>query len=118
MNERERLIELLDHFNRDISKYAGNPKLFVVDDNTELADYLLANGVTVQRWIPASEPPEEGVLVLTLANGKPCENITLHQAYELGRYGSDGEWFVEGWPEWYGAEVTHWQPYPKPPKEE
>ena len=111
---RDRLIEILNEAHQEYYSRLDFTKTYI----EALADHLLANGVTVQRWIPASEPPEEGVLVLTLANGKPCEEITLHQAYELGRYGSDGEWFVEGWPEWYGAEVTHWQPYPKPPKEE
>ena len=53
MPDREKLIELLDGFNRDLSKYAGDPKFFVVDDNIELADHLIANGVTVRergRW--------------------------------------------------------------------
>ena len=49
MIDREKLIELLDNFNRDLSKYAGDPKFFVVDDNCELADHLLANGVTFER---------------------------------------------------------------------
>ena len=49
MDVREKLVELLDNFNRDLSKYAGNPKFFVVDDNIELADYLIARGVTVQE---------------------------------------------------------------------
>ena len=46
-NTREKLVELLDNFNRDLSKYAGNPKFFMVDDHIELADHLIANGVTV-----------------------------------------------------------------------
>lgn len=46
---KEKLVKLLDSFNSDLSEYAGNPKFFVVDDNIKLADYLIANGVTVQQ---------------------------------------------------------------------
>lgn len=56
-----KLVELLDSFNRDLSKYAGNPKFFVVDDNIELADHLIAHGVTVQKhgqWMPYLEEVE------------------------------------------------------------
>ena len=47
MDVREKLVELLDNFHRDLSPFAGNEKLFVVDDNVEQAEYLIANGVTV-----------------------------------------------------------------------
>ena len=57
MDVREKLVEILktkyDHFcdqcgiNKD-SKYIEN-----------LASHLIANGVTVQEWIPASEPPKK-----------------------------------------------------------
>ena len=46
-NTRENLIELLDNFQRDLSYFAGNQKYFVVDDNVKVADYLIANGVTI-----------------------------------------------------------------------
>ena len=45
---KEKLVELLDNFHRDLSPFAGNEKLFVVDDNVEQAEYLIAHGVTVQ----------------------------------------------------------------------
>ena len=35
MDVREKLVELLDNFHRDLSPFAGNEKLFVVDDNVE-----------------------------------------------------------------------------------
>ena len=63
MPDREKLIELLDGFNRDLSKYAGDPKFFVVDDNIELADHLISHGVTVRergRWISDGELDEDG----------------------------------------------------------
>lgn len=50
---REKLIELLDSFQYDLSKYVGNTKYFVVDNHIELADHLISHGVTVRergRW--------------------------------------------------------------------
>lgn len=46
---KEKLVELLDNFHRDLSPFAGNEKLFVVDDNVEQAEYLISHGVTVQE---------------------------------------------------------------------
>lgn len=50
MDVRERLIEIL------------RKPIFpneLVDPIEAVADYLLANGVTVQEWIPVTEPPKE-----------------------------------------------------------
>ena len=47
MDVREKLVELLDNSHRDLSPFAGNEKLFVVDNNVEQAEYLIAHGVTV-----------------------------------------------------------------------
>ena len=44
---REKLIELLDNFQYDLKDYIGNNKAFVVDNHIELADHLIANGVTI-----------------------------------------------------------------------
>lgn len=46
-NTREKLIELLA------------PTSLNFEKAVYLADYLVKNGVTVQKWIPASEPPKE-----------------------------------------------------------
>lgn len=51
MNERERLIELLE----DCQSMEG----YGMDLVEKYADHLLSHGVTVQRWIPASEPPKK-----------------------------------------------------------
>jgi hypothetical protein len=52
-NTREKLIELLANDNC--------PMFMVFGDSMDgLVDYLIANGVTIQRWIPVSEPPKEG----------------------------------------------------------
>lgn len=64
------------------------------------------------RWIPVEERlPDHDELVLVIASGKPKENITLDEAVELATLYSDG-WGLETWPEWTGANVTHWMPLP------
>lgn len=78
-----------------------------------LADHLIANGVTVQQWIPVTERlPNPFVSVLAyLPNHAPCP--TVHECYISG----DGIWCSAAV---YGVEnddVTHWMPLPEPPKE-
>ena len=57
MDIREKLVELLDEV-----QHQGNatPKMqanYVF--NSEVADHLIRHGVTVQEWIPVSDPPKE-----------------------------------------------------------
>lgn len=69
-----------------------------------------------RRWIPVTERlPDYDDLVLVIASGKSKENITLDKAVELATMYSDG-WCLETWPEWTGANVTHWMPLPEPPE--
>ena len=71
-NTREKLIELLK---------SGGVRGFPF--NAALADHLIANGVTVQKWIPVSERlPESGVHVLVA-----CE---MDGQYRNGQYVCDG----------------------------
>ena len=87
--------------------------------NERLADYLIANGVTVQEWIPASEPPKKitnKVIVL-------CKNGYMgYGHYE--DYKGERTWYnlESGKPftDWdledcESYEVTHWMPLPQPP---
>ena len=86
------------------------------------ADRLIANGVTVQEWIPASEPPKKitnKVIVL-------CKNGYMgYGHYE--DYKGERTWYnlESGKPftDWdledcESYEVTHWMQLPKPPKGE
>ena len=112
MNDREKLIELLDNFNYELSDYIGNNKFIVIDNHTELADHLIANGVTVQRWIPVTERlPEDGEIVLvcgsrsgvyTAVHNKPGCYRGWHKLNSKNHY----------------CNPTHWMPLPEPPKEE
>jgi membrane protease subunit (stomatin/prohibitin family) len=45
MTDIEKLVKLLDDFNRNLSTVAGNEKYVIWDDHVELAKYLLANDV-------------------------------------------------------------------------
>lgn len=71
----------------------------------------------MSKWIGVDKQlPKKDELVLTITNGKPTNNITLIDAYELGEY-TDGGWIIAEWPEWRDAKVTHWIPLPEPPGE-
>ena len=75
----------------------------------EQADYLIANGVTVQEWIPASEPPKD--------------TYEYWIAYKTGGDYSYSAGYFDG-KCWRSAithkqiPVTHWQYLPQPPKGE
>lgn len=100
----------------------------VKDLITECKDYI-ANGVTVNEWRPASEPPKENGRYLVLhgndkTNYQAVRYFTnnLKSIYKLnpsfikcdraGWYGRVGEMGV-----CEDTSVTHWMLLPKPPKE-
>ena len=95
MGMREKIIELLMQ------------KGFGVEGATLASDHLIANGVTIQKWIPVTERlPEmhEAVLVYTLTH----DVLKAHFRGERSFFGHDGIWRC----------VTHWMPLPEPPKGE
>ena len=70
------------------------------------------------RWVPVTERlPEVGEMVLAIACGKPMETVTLIHALEMATLYNDG-WFLETWPDWEHATVTHWMPLPEGPEVE
>ena len=94
MDVEKKLVDLLDKF--------------VYDDwygNGDIAEKLIANGVTVQEWISVKdrlpEPKEKAI----------CLN-------------RDGEMMIGTYTEWgwmfpcYFKSPTHWMPLPEPPKGE
>ena len=111
---REKLVELLqskyDHYcdqcgvNKD-SHYTEN-----------LADYLIANGVTIQRWIPVTErlPDRMMECVCRYVFGDdeeyPFYQVLWYFALEkTPNFQNEGVMRMR---------VTHWMPLPEPPKEE
>ena len=88
MSDREKLIELLGAMDNCITEhckdcaYANSAEECIAARKKLIADHLIANGVTVQKWIPVSERlPESGVHVLA--------TVKLDGAYCIGRYVCD-----------------------------
>ena len=119
MDVKEKLVELLKsvlpNFRNNMA-YWGEKPIY------EFADCLLANGVTVQEWFPASEPPKKitNKVIVLCKNGYMgfghYEDYKGKQTWynlESGKPFTD--WDLE---DCESYEVTHWQPLPQPPKGE
>ena len=108
MDVREKLVELLRN-----AKAAMKSENLSCDiaRNMFVADFMIANGVTVQEWIPVTERLPENIANRVLV---VCErsNGVFYAHYEK--------------PFWINLEtdkpfistVTHWMPLPHPPKGE
>ena len=101
MTDREKLIAL---YNR-----LEDEGLVCIAGKADMADLMIANGVTVQRWIPVTERlPESHNLVVALTTGGD-RIVAQRDKYGWLRYGG------------YECErlrpITHWMPLPDPPKE-
>lgn len=131
MNERDKLVELIVWVEDQLFRaYQYTTDQFRIE---KTADHLIANGVTVPRWIPVTErlPEEhESIFVKFWLTDLwiPGMYITTSDtviALILCEDGikrvntmrtTDGKWNLKGI---YGAkEVTHWMPLPEPPKED
>ena len=112
---REKLIELVNDIQQkgviytpsQMDERYGTTKEI---SNEEIADNLIANGVTIQKWIPVSERLPEDMLERVLVT-TDCDTPVGNQRIDTDRY-RHGRWVR------YGDHVTHWMPLPEPPKEE
>ena len=99
MDVREKLVELLDIIIQPGQKTLG-----------DIADYLIANGVTVQEWISVNDRLPEKYAMVLIYDGDSVEPSLFFG--DLGFYEADK----------YEANpfcgVTHWMPIPQPPKGE
>ena len=96
MDVREKLVELLDIIIQPGQKTLG-----------DIADHLIANGVTVQEWISVKDRlPEKDEIVII------CTDKNFIYAGEL----IGDTWFLDN--DSWTATVTHWMPLPLPPKGE
>lgn len=103
--DREKLVELqVQAYNADnISKSA----LEHIDFTT---DFLIAHDVTVQEWIPASEPPKEsGYYLCVVCVSKEYRRMIL--------FWEDNVW-IEMASCFRTKKPLYWMPLPQPPKGE
>lgn len=119
MDVKEKLVELLKEISYD-------QKLFWYDlwdmreGAEDIADLLIANGVTVQEWIPASKPPQENGYYLCVVLISACGNKK-----KFGRkilYWEDNVW-IEKSNSFRIEKPLHWMPMaemplPQPPEGE
>ena len=115
MTDRGKLIELLGDGLGDYYDYCDDLResgVGVCECREEyLADHLLANGVTVQNWIPVTERlPEDGCDVWAYQN-RGTESRFVPAVY------ASGVWFDCCF-NCEADHITHWMPLPEAPKED
>lgn len=109
-NIREKLVELIKKVPYGVSVGATFERYFC----EKIADHLIANGVTVQEWIPIKKSPPKDELI--------GEEILVSAE---NRYGERRAFSAHWWggeamknAAWFWADITHWMPMPQPPKGE
>ena len=108
MDVKEKLVELLQN-----AKAAMKSENLSCDiaRNMFVADFMMANGVTVQEWISVEDRlPEDGEYVVCIAKRNPFSRFMPMVA----RIEKNG--WANPITEQYISEVTHWIPMPQPPK--
>ena len=113
MDVREKLVELIRcaDYHPSCGTVRKIGSMFTTEFIENIASQLIANGVTVQEWIPVTERLPENIANRVLV---VCErsNGVFYAHYEK--------------PFWINLEtdkpfistVTHWMPLPEPPKGE
>ena len=111
MDVRGKLVELITEGIRKGLRARGDDRLdYSFED---VADYLIAHGVTVQEWISVTKRlPEAGGYVVCIAKRNPFSRF-IPMVARIERNG-----WVNPITEQYILEVTHWMPLPEPPKGE
>lgn len=89
--------------------------------NREEAITLWEQRETKNEWHSANQPgqPPVDTPLIVVVSGKPRENITLHHAIQTATWdpSDSAGWIIECWPDWAGAEVSHWMLLPDAPAE-
>lgn len=111
MDVKEKLVELLQEFIE--VEVCDNGEFIEKDiDFDRIAESLIANGVTVQEWIPVDDRlPEIGRSIIAYNAPAKCAAEAM--------YKGEGKFLQFRWSaRLQEHEVTHWMPLPDPPKEE
>ena len=119
MDVREKLVEILKQApfeGKVLDEWWWEEKIKII------ADHLIANGVTVQEWIPASEPPKKitnKVIVLCKNGYRGFGHYEDYKGKQTWYNLESGKPFTDwDFEDCESYEVTHWQPLPQPPKGE
>ena len=119
-NTREKLIELIQSAVDGCATYWAGL----------IADHLIANGVTVQKWIPVTErlPEEDGYYLVAkkIFNNSILQEVLsfAKDGRKVDKYDFHREWknvwhyYDSEWGHLTIDDVTHWMPLPEPPKGE
>ena len=87
-------------------------------EETGLSPEQVENLKAEKEWIPVSESvpadPCENVLVY-VKQGR-CGNRHFDGAYEIGYYEDGYGWGLEHYRDAEELRITHWMPFPEPPK--
>lgn len=106
----ERTVKCLDCFDNDECLDRG----YCDDWTADIADYLIASGVTVQEWIPVSErlPEYSGLTLVRVAVSMLDVKVNVPS---IKRYVNEEKaWVCRGEKM---TNVTHWMLLPAAPKE-
>ena len=134
MDDREKLIEAVGSFKFPIESGGCTIGEYIVPYSIQekLVDHLIANGATIQKWIPVTERlPEDDENIHFYDDGR-LRCVTVLAYTEYGRTIPKNRLLVrptgieyldtqvtDGWVWASGTEeVTHWMPLPEPPKGE
>ena len=126
---REKLSEVLEggFHSAGTTPYDSSHSIYFTEDKCKIiADYLIANGVTVQKWIPVSERlPEKEEYTAKSKNGTEyyVRLLIAYKTdiveYEIGYY--DGYKWLSEMPMRIIKDVIAWKQFeslPEPPKGE
>lgn len=115
MNYREILMDLI------IDAKRTDPETGSFSDF--LVDYLIANGVVINKWIPVSEKaPKAPCLIFDANKNVPsaADGIITITDEKHGTWFCDIKlhYWTQGKDKFvsYGNRITHWMPLPEPPK--
>lgn len=77
----------------------------------DIADHLIANGATIQKWIPVTErlPKEDEDVIAFCYYHESWQAQVCHLSSNYKE-----QWYTSVAGQW--VKVTHWMPLPTPPK--
>ena len=103
MNDREKLIDILE--SAESAVYWNSDDRGFIE---KIADHLIANGVTVQKWIPVSDMLPRFMQIVLVTDGKNVYKAALNTKNKwIGDYINSMTF-----------KATNWMPMPQPPKGE